>query len=82
MLAGTNVTWDLYPSEHITTQFQSAPKSLQFLADRFAGTAATGNCAQATPPTSTAPPKGGDFEVTLDKWKLGGELTSPPSPAR
>ena len=72
--AGTNVTWDLYPSEHITTQFQSATKSLQFLAARFAGTAATGNCAQATAPTSTAPPKGGPFEVTLDKWNLGGEL--------
>lgn len=69
---GVQVTWDLYPSEHITTQFQAASRVLSFLGDRFAGTAATNNCSQSTPPQSTAPPKGGDFVVTLDEWKLSG----------
>jgi predicted esterase len=71
---GVKTTFDLYPSEHITTQFQAAPKALSFIADRFAGKAATDNCAQNTPPASTAPPKGGDFAVTLDRWALGGTV--------
>lgn len=71
---GVKTTFDLYPSEHITTQFQAAPKALSFIADRFAGKPATDNCAQNTPPTSTAPAKGGDFVVKLDRWALGGKL--------
>jgi pimeloyl-ACP methyl ester carboxylesterase len=71
---GTKTTFDLYRSEHITTQFQAAPKALAFIADRFAGTPATDNCAQSTPPASTAPPKGGDFAVALDGWGLGGKV--------
>lgn len=71
---GTKVSFDLYPSEHITTQFQAAPKALSFIADRLAGKPATDNCAQNTPPTSTAPPRGGDFAVTLDRWALAGNL--------
>jgi hypothetical protein len=71
---GTRVTWDLYPSEHITTQFQAAPKALSFIADRFAGKAPSDNCAQNTPPASTALPKGGDFAVQLDAWGLAGKM--------
>lgn len=71
---GTKVTWDLYPSEHITTQFQAASRSLSFIADRFAGVAATDNCAQNTPPASTALPNGGDFAVELDRWSLDGTV--------
>lgn len=72
---GTNVTYDVYPSEHIVTQFQGAPASLAFLADRFAGKPATSTCGTTAPdPTSTANPGGGDFVVTLDKWPLKAKV--------
>jgi hypothetical protein len=72
---GTNVTFDLYDSEHIVTQYQAALPSLAFLADRFAGKAATGNCNSTTPdPISTANPGGGDFIVSLNKWPLTASL--------
>jgi secretory lipase len=71
---GVPVTWDLYPSEHVATQFQAAARALSFLADRFAGRAVGDDCAQATPPASTAPPKGGDFVMALDEWKLAGRV--------
>lgn len=71
---GVDVTFDLYPSEHIATQFQAAPQALAFIADRVAGEPTAGNCDQTTPPTSTAPPLGGDFAVTLDEWVLDGTL--------
>ncbi len=67
----TNVTFDLYPSEHIVTQFQAAPTVLSWLADRFAGKAAQGTCSNtAAAPTSTANPGGGDFIVSLKTWPL------------
>lgn len=71
---GVETTFDLFPSEHITTQFQAAPQALAFIADRFAGAPAEGDCDLTTPPASTAPPKGGDFEVALDAWGLGGTM--------
>ena len=71
---GVDVTFDLFPSEHITTQFQAAPRALEFLAARVAGEPTAGNCDQSTPPTSTAEPKGGDFTVALDEWALDGTL--------
>jgi hypothetical protein len=72
--AGVRTTFDLYPSEHITTQFQAAPRALDFIAARFAGEPVTDNCAQSTPPPSTALPAGGDFAVALDDWVLDGEV--------
>ncbi len=71
---GVDVTFDLFPSEHITTQFQAAPQALEFIAARVAGEPAGGNCDQATPPPTTAEPKGGDFTVSLDEWALDGTL--------
>jgi len=67
----SNVTYDVYPSEHIVTLFQAAPTVLTWLGDRFNGKATTGTCATtAAEPTSTANPGGGNFVVTLDKWPL------------
>ncbi len=71
---GTPVQFDLYPSEHLTTLFQAAPRALQYLADRVAGTSARNTCATNSAPVSTAEAAGGDFIVNLDRWKLSGTL--------
>ncbi|CAH0351492.1 lipase family protein [Aquabacterium sp. CECT 9606] len=67
----SNVSFDVYPSEHIVTQFQAAPTVLTWLGERFAGKAATSTCnTLSAEPQSTANPGGGNFVVTLDKWPL------------
>lgn len=67
----TDVTFDLYPSEHIATQFQAAPYVLSWLADRIAGKATQSTCNSTLPdPTSTANPSGGNFVVSLKSWPL------------
>jgi hypothetical protein len=72
---GANVTYDLYPSEHVTTLFQAAPYVLSWLGDRFAGKPATGTCNSAAPdPQSTAIAPGGDLVVTMDNWGLSGKV--------
>ncbi|PKM21385.1 MAG: Triacylglycerol lipase, partial [Gammaproteobacteria bacterium HGW-Gammaproteobacteria-14] len=40
----SNVTFGVYPSEHIVTQFQAAPHVLSWLGDRFAGRSTLGTC--------------------------------------
>ncbi|MGC4062300.1 MAG: lipase family protein [Aquabacterium sp.] len=73
---GTTVQFDVYPSEHIATQFQAAPYALSWMADRFAGKAAPNSCNTSRPdPVSTnATPNGGDLIVNMDKWKLGASV--------
>ena len=72
---GTNVQFDLFPSEHIVTQFQGANTVLPWIADRLAGKPQTSTCnTTAADPKSTANPGGGDFVVTLNKWNLAGEI--------
>jgi pimeloyl-ACP methyl ester carboxylesterase len=67
----TDVTFDLYPSEHIATQFQAAPYVLSWMADRMAGKASQGTCNSTLPdPISTANPSGGNFIVSLKNWPL------------
>lgn len=67
----SNVTFDVYPSEHITTQFQAAPFVLSWLGDRFAGKTTLGTCLSGNPaPKSTANPGGGNFVVSLKEWLL------------
>jgi hypothetical protein len=69
-----NVYFDMYPSEHIVTQFQAAGPALAWMADRFNGKAAPNTCANtAASPASTAI-AGPDLQVKLDKWSLGGSL--------
>jgi hypothetical protein len=71
----SNVTFDLYPSEHIVTQFQAAPTVLNWLTDRFAGKAATGTCSNNAPaPAATANPGGGNFVVSLKSWPLAATV--------
>ena len=70
-----NVTFDVYPSEHIVTQFQAAPTVMDWLDDRFSGYPALNGCLTFSPaPESTANPGGGDFVVTLDQWFLDGTM--------
>lgn len=71
---GAKVQFDLYPSEHIVTQFQAAPTVLTWLADRFAGKTAPSSCSTNTAgyptPTNTNTTPGGNFVVKLDAWPL------------
>lgn len=72
----SNVTFGVYPSEHIATQFQAAPTVLSWMNDRFNGKSTMGSCLSLTAaPTSTANPGGGDFVVSLAKWNLTGTMT-------
>jgi pimeloyl-ACP methyl ester carboxylesterase len=67
----SNVTFDVYPSEHIATQFQAAPYALAWLGDRVAGKSTLGTCLTLNAePKSTANPSGGDFIVSLNAWQL------------
>lgn len=71
----SNVTFDVYPSEHIATQFQAAPHVLSWLGDRFAGKITLGTCLSGKPaPTSTANPGGGNFVVSLKNWLLNATV--------
>lgn len=71
----SNVTFDVYPSEHIVTQFQAAPYVLSWLGDRFNGKSTLGTCLTLKPkPTSTANPGGGNFVVSLDEWPLDARI--------
>lgn len=71
----SNVTFDLYPSEHIVTQFQAAPQVLSWLGDRFDGKSTDGSCAYAgADPQSTANPVKGNFVVSLKEWLLNATV--------
>ncbi len=71
----SNVTFALYPSEHIATQFQAAPYVLSWLNDRFNSKATLGNCIElAATPKSTANPGGGNFVVSLNNWGLNATI--------
>jgi dienelactone hydrolase len=67
----SNVTFDVYPSEHIVTLFQAAPTVLSWLNDRVAGKSATSTCLTLNAePKSTANPNKGNFVVSLKAWPL------------
>jgi Secretory lipase len=70
-----DVSFALYPSEHITTEFQAAAPVLSWLGERFAGKPTASTCQQAAPdPVSTAQPGGGDLVVAIQRWPLSGAL--------
>lgn len=72
---GTPLKFDLYPSEHIATLSQAAPYVMSWFADRLEGKPAPTSCNNTKPiPGSTANPGGGNYVVTLDKWKLDGTI--------
>lgn len=72
----SNVTYDLYPGEHIITQFQAAPTVLSWLKDRFDGkTSLINSCSSLkSSPKSTANPVNGDFIVSLKDWTLNASI--------
>lgn len=71
----SNVTFDVFPSEHIATQFQAAPHVLSWITDRVNGKYTLGTCLTlAKTPTSTANPGGGNFVVSLKNWNLSGTI--------
>ncbi|MBK8970035.1 MAG: Triacylglycerol lipase [Hahellaceae bacterium] len=73
---GGKVTFDLYPSEHIVTQFQAAPYVLGWLDERFNGIPVTDSCSTQKPkPQSTANPGGGNFIVSMNEWPLDAAMT-------
>ncbi len=70
-----NVTFGVYPSEHIVTQFQAAPYVLSWLSERFNSKMTLGTCLTlAKEPTSTANVGGGNFVVSLKSWPLSGSI--------
>jgi hypothetical protein len=71
-----SVTYDLFPSEHIVTQFQGATTALSWLGDRFTGKAINNSCSSLkAAPTSTSNPVNGDFIVSLKNWKLDAVMS-------
>ncbi|APR67010.1 MAG: Triacylglycerol lipase [Thalassolituus oleivorans] len=69
------VTFDIFPSEHIVTQFQAAPHVLEWFDERFAGTSVDNSCYSfSQAPKSNANPGGGDFVVSLNDWNLGATI--------
>ena len=67
----SNVTFDVYPSEHIVTQFQAAPTVLSWIGDRFNNKSAVSSCfTLAAEPKSTANPNKGNLVVSLKSWPL------------
>ncbi|WP_374316380.1 lipase family protein [Aquabacterium sp.] len=71
---GAKVKFDAYPSEHLVTMVQSAPKVLAWMSDRLAGKAAPNTCSNTTQPAVTALPGGGDYKVALDHWPLDAKV--------
>jgi len=66
-----DVTFDLYPSEHMVTLFQATPYVLSWLGDRFDGKPTQATCDTQKPsPVSTALPGGSDFIVAMNNWLL------------
>lgn len=72
---GSRVAFELYPGEHLTTQFQGAANALKWIADRAKGVTAPSTCAKTTAPTDTSETPGGDHIVNLDKWNLTGAVS-------
>ncbi len=72
----SNVTFDLFPGEHIITQFQAAPTVLSWLNDRFNNkTILVNSCLSLkAAPQSTANPVNGNFIVSLKDWKLEASI--------
>jgi Secretory lipase len=74
--SASDVTFDLYPSEHVVTLFQAAPTVLNWMSDRFAGKPTASTCGNTAPaPVTNANPGGGNLVVTLKSWQLNGALS-------
>lgn len=72
---GSNVAFDLFPSEHIVTQFQGANTVIPWIADRLAGKAQASTCnSNAADPKPTNNPVSGDFIVSLNNWDVAGTV--------
>ncbi|MGC4061485.1 MAG: lipase family protein [Aquabacterium sp.] len=71
---GAKVYFDAYPSEHIATLFQAAPKVLSWIGDRVAGTAAPSTCSTSTTPADTSLPNNGAYKVALNAWPLDAHV--------
>lgn len=70
-----SVTYDLYPAEHIVTQFQAAPTALAWLTDRFNGKLMNNSCMSLkSAPISTSNPVNGDFVVSLKDWTVNANI--------
>lgn len=68
---GVEITFGVYPGEHITTQFQAAPFVLEWFENISKGNDAPNTCSTSAPePSANNNPLDGDFIVTLDEWNL------------
>lgn len=72
---GSNVQFDVFPSEHIATQFQAAPYALAWLNDRIEGKPAYSACYTGQPePITTANTYNDALIFTLDNWPLDASI--------
>ncbi len=72
---GANVRFDVFPSEHIATQFQAAPYALDWLDERVQGRPAYNACYTGQPePQSTANVYDEALIFTLDNWPLDATI--------
>lgn len=71
----SNVKYDLYPGEHIITQFQGAGPALAWITDRFNNVPATNTCGISTPPADTSNPTTGNILVSMKTWPLTAQVT-------
>lgn len=71
----SSVTFDVYPSEHIATQFQGAQYALAWLGDRLASKPVASTClSTGAEPVSTANPNTGNLVVSLKDWPLTAQV--------
>lgn len=72
---GMNVTYGVYPGEHIITQFQAATTVLDWLNDRFNGESDRGTCFTLNRrPVANNNPLEGDFIVSMNNWPLKASM--------
>lgn len=72
---GMNVTYGVYPGEHIITQFQAADTVLSWLNDRFNGKFDLGTCVTLNRrPVANNNPLEGDFIVSMNEWPLDASM--------
>jgi len=73
---GVDITYDLYPSNHIITTFHAASYVLDWFDDRIDGKPTQSNCDSGLPaPTDLSLSGGGDYIMALNGWDLNSVIT-------
>jgi hypothetical protein len=72
---GVNVTFGVYPGDHMTTLGHGPQHVLAWLKDRFDGIETKGTCSSGNPrPVAHHIPLDGDYIINIDNWPLEGQI--------